>query len=276
MTDGKEAGVRETGEESGGSYTIQALDTAISLLMLIADQPDLGLSDLSRRLKAGKARVYRQLKTLEERGLVVCAEPNRTYRLGPSALMLGAKASRQIDLVAIARPFLARLGEQVHETTQLRVPDGEETVCVASWEPARELRVQAFIGRRRPLYAGSSKVILAHLPEPERSKILARKRTRITDNTIVDLDQLKAALERITRLGFGVSHGEINADLVSVTAPIFKLGGIIAGAINIAAPAGRMKAEQLELAIRLVKSAAADLTSAIGGSSPESSVSSQQ
>jgi IclR family KDG regulon transcriptional repressor len=266
--------VRDAGEEGGGGYTIQALDTAISLLMLIADQPDLGLSDLSRRLEAGKARVYRQLKTLEERGLVVCAEPNRTYRLGPSALMLGAKASRQIDLVTIARPFLARLGAQVQETTQLRVLDADETVCVASWEPARELRVQAFIGRRRPLYAGSSKVILAHLPEPERSKVLSRKRTRITDNTIVDLDRLKAALDRITQQGFGVSHGEINSDLVSVTAPIFKLGGIIAGAINIAAPAGRMKSEQLELAIRLVKSAAADLTSAIGGSIPGSSANS--
>ena len=189
--------------------------------------------------------------------------------------MLGAKASRQIDLVAIARPFLARLGEQIHETTQLRVPDGDETVCVASWEPARELRVQAFIGRRRPLYAGSSKVILAHLPEPERSKILSRKRTRITDNTIIDLDQLKAALDRITQQGYGVSHGEINSDLISVTAPIFKLGGIIAGAINIAAPAGRMESERLELAIRLVKSVAGELTSAIGGSIPGPGANSQ-
>jgi IclR family transcriptional regulator, KDG regulon repressor len=265
---------RDAGKEGGGAgtgYTIQALDTAISLLMLIADQPDLGLSALSRRLKAGKARVYRQLKTFEERGLVVCAEPNRSYRLGPSALMLGAKASRQIDLIAIARPFLSRLGEQVQETIQLRVLDGDETVCVASWEPARELHVQAFIGRRRPLYAGSSKTILAHMPEPERSRILSRKRVRITDNTIVDLDQLKGALDRIAQRGVGVSHGEVNSDLVSVAAPIFKLGGIIVGAINIAAPAGRMKNEQLALAIRLVKSAAEDLTAAIGGSIPGSS-----
>jgi IclR family KDG regulon transcriptional repressor len=264
--DGKVA--RDAGKANGGTgtaYTIQALDTAISVLMLIADQPDLGLSALSRHLRAGKARVYRQLKTLEERGLVVCAEPNRTYRLGPSALMLGAKASRQIDLVAIAKPFLARLGEQVQETIQLRVLDGDETVCVASWEPARELRVQAFIGRRRPLYAGSSKAILAHMSEPERNRILSRKRVRITDNTIVDLDQLKRVLDRIAQQGFGVSHGEVNSDLVAVAAPIFKLGGVVVGSINIAAPAGRMKNEQLELAIRLVKSTAEDLTAAIGG-----------
>ena len=250
---------------TGTAYTIQALDTAISVLMLIADQPDLGLSALSRQLRAGKARVYRQLKTLEERGLVVCAESNRTYRLGPSALMLGAKASRQIDLVAIAKPHMARLGEQVQETIQLRVLDGDETVCVASWEPARELRVQAFIGRRRPLYAGSSKAILAYMPEPERNRILSRKRVPITGNTIVDIDQLKKALDRIAQQGVGVSYGEVNSDLVAIAAPIFKLGGTIVGSINIAAPAGRMKNEQLELAIPLVKSAAQDLTAAIGG-----------
>lgn len=279
MIDGQEsaAGLNEgeKADSTGGGYTIQALDTAISLLMLIADQPDLGLSDLSRRLKAGKARVYRQLKTLEERGLVVCAEPNRTYRLGLSALMLGAKASRQIDLVAIARPFLSRLGAEVQETTQLRVLDGDETVCVESWEPARDLRVQAFIGRRRPLYAGSSKVILAYMPEAERNRILAGKKQRFTENTLVDVEQLKAALDRIVQQGFGVSRGEINSDLVSVTAPIFKLGGVIAGAINIAAPAARMKGQQLELAIRLVKSASENFTAAIGGSIPGSSSSSR-
>jgi IclR family KDG regulon transcriptional repressor len=141
-------------------------------------------------------------------------------------------------------------------------------VCVASWEPARELRVQAFIGRRRPLYAGSSKAILAYMPEPERNRILSRKRMRITGNTIVDLDQLKEVLDRIVQQGVGISHGEVNSDLISVVAPIFKLGGIIVGAINIAAPAGRMKNEQLKLAIRLVKSTAEDLTAAIGGSIP--------
>jgi DNA-binding IclR family transcriptional regulator len=38
--------------------------------------------------------------------------------------------------------------------------------------------------------------------------------------------RFRAALDRITQQGFGVSHGEINSDLVSVTAPIFKRGKI--------------------------------------------------
>lgn len=269
-----EPNVTKAGSEPGadargqGAYTVQALDTAISLLMLIADEPDLGLSELGRRLKAGKARVYRQLKTLEERGLVVCSEPQRTYRLGLSALMLGAKASRQIDLVAVARPFLARLGEEFQETIQLRILDGDETVCVASWEPARDLRVHGLIGRRRPLHAGSSKVFLAYLPEREQSRIFSREMPRFTENTIVDVARLKVALGQIVRDGFGVSRGEVNSDLISVTAPIFKLGGIIGGAINLAAPASRVDDQKLQRTINQLKAVSREVTAAIGGSMP--------
>ena len=115
-----------------------------------------------------------RLLVAEERGLVVCAEPNRTYRLGPSALMLGAKASRQIDLVAIARPFLARLGEQVQETTQLRVPDGvtllddpEETVLATVTLPTRVEEPEVEVEEGEELAEGEEPEAGAEAPEAE-------------------------------------------------------------------------------------------------------------
>ncbi len=266
MSKQADAAEDETGKQ--GVYTVQALDNAISLLMLVADNPDLGLSDLSRKLGAGKARVYRQLKTLEERGLVVCSEPNRTYRLGLATLMLGAKASDQIDLVATAKSFLAQLGEELRETTQFRMLDGDESVCVASWEPVRDVRVQGLIGYRRPLHAASGKVFLAYLPEREQNRILSRTPERFTSNTLVDIQDLKAALAQIRRDGFGVSRGEVNTDHVSVTAPVFQRGGTIAGIINVAAPSDRMGDEKLQLTLRRLKAVSRDLTAAIGGTPP--------
>jgi DNA-binding IclR family transcriptional regulator len=258
----------ERDHDGGGGYTVQAIDSAISLLMLIADHPDLGLSELARRLGAGKARIYRQLKTLEERGLVSCSEPGRTWRLGLATLMLGAKASRQMDLVTVARPFLAQLGEQLQETVQLRIVDGDETVCIARWEPARDLRVHAPIGRRRPLHAGSSKVILAYMNEAEQNRILTLPRQRFTPRTLLDSEQIRSVLTRIRQDGFGISRGEVNTDLVSVSAPVFRLGGLIAGALNIAAPASRMDDASIERATSLVVATAAELTSALGGEWP--------
>lgn len=266
MSEHADAPEEETGKP--GTYTIQALDNAISLLMLVADNPDLGLSDLSRKLGAGKARVYRQLKTLEERGLVVCSEPNRTYRLGLATLMLGAKASDQIDLVAIAKPFLAQLGEELRETTQFRMLDGEESVCVASWEPVRDVRVQGLIGYRRPLHAGSGKVLLAYLPEREQSRLLSRTRTRFTTNTLIDVQDLKEVLAKIRRDGYGVSRGEVNTDHVSITAPIFQQGGAVVGVINVATPTERLDDAKLQFILLRLRAVCRDVTAAIGGTPP--------
>lgn len=52
---------------------------------------------------------------------------------------------------------------------------------------ARDLRVHTVVGRRRPLYVASSKVLLAHMSEDKREAILAGPLKRITPNTITDL-----------------------------------------------------------------------------------------
>lgn len=266
--------VEESEDDTGkqGAYTVQALDNAISLLMLVADNPDLGLSDLSRKLGAGKARVYRQLKTLEDRGLVSCSEPHRTYRLGYAALLLGAKASAQIDLVQSAKPFLDRLGKALQETVQLRVLDGQESVCVANWVPDRDLRVQTPVGSRTPLYAGSGKILLAYMPEAEQAHILSLPRKRFTDGTMVDEGALKAILSQIRHDGYGVSRGEMEAALISAAAPIFGQGSRIVGVLVVGAPATRMDNERLQHTLDLVCAAARELTAVIGGSPPSSVV----
>ncbi|WP_298374085.1 IclR family transcriptional regulator [Azospirillum sp.] len=264
--------VEESDDDVGkqGAYTVQALDNAISLLMLVAENPDLGLSDLSRKLGAGKARVYRQLKTLEDRGLVTCSEPHRTYRLGYAALLLGAKASAQIDLVQSAKPFLTRLGEALQETTQLRVLDGGESVCVANWVPDRDLRVQTPIGSRTPLHAGSGKILLAYMPQAEQVRILSLPRKRFTGSTMVDEETLTSTLLQIRRDGYGVSRGEMEAALISAAAPIFGPGGRIVGVLVVGAPATRMDDDRLQQTLRLVCAAAQELTAVIGGNPPSS------
>lgn len=51
-------------------YTVAAVDEAVKLLLLVAQQPGLGLSEVARRSGTGKARAFRLLTTLEQRDLV--------------------------------------------------------------------------------------------------------------------------------------------------------------------------------------------------------------
>ncbi len=50
------------------SYSIEAVDCAIDVMLAVAAEPDLGGSEIARRLGGSKQRIFRMLKTLEARG----------------------------------------------------------------------------------------------------------------------------------------------------------------------------------------------------------------
>ncbi len=198
-------------------YFVEAVDRALHLLQTVAEEADLGVSEIARRSGDSKARAFRLLHTLEARGFLTRSEDGVGYRLGVAALALGTSAAEHLDIVRLSRPMLAELGTKAGETIQLRVRDGRESICVAKWEPGRDIQVNAVIGRRRPLHVGSSKVLLAYLDEDEREAFLRGPLERFTKNTIVDPKKLRLRFEQIKRAGMSVSRGEVNDDLVSIT-----------------------------------------------------------
>ena len=139
-----------------------------------------------------------------------------------------------------------------------------ESICVAKWEPGRDIQVNAVIGRRRPLHVGSSKVLLAYLDETEREAFLRGPLERFTPNTIVDPKKLRQKVEQIRRTGMQVSRGEVTEDLISITAPVFGADGRIAATLNVAAPANRAPESRHAEIGEQVKDAARRISQAIG------------
>ena len=245
-------------------YFVESVDRALNLLQTVSQEADLGVSEIARRSGDSKARAFRLLHTLEARGFLTRSEDGVGYRLGVATLALGNSAAEHLDIVRLSRPVLAELGARSGETIQLRVRDGRESICVAKWEPGRDLQVNGVIGRRRPLHVGSSKVLLAYLDEAEREAFLRGPLERFTRNTIVDPNKLRRRFEQIRRTGMSVSRGEVNDDLVSITAPIFDANGRIAASLNLAAPAQRAPESRHKQIGRMVKDAAHRISQAIG------------
>ncbi|MBP2300499.1 IclR family transcriptional regulator [Azospirillum picis] len=251
---------------SESRYFVDAVDKAAALLLIIASEPGLGLSEVARRSGESKARVLRLLRTLEMRGLVTCTPQTRVYKLGYAAALIGRAAMEQVDLVQLGQPVVERLGREFNETAQLRIREGDQSLCVAFWEPQRELRVHTTLNRRRPLHAGSGKLLLAFAPPLLRSEILSRPLPALTDNTSTDATVLKAQLEEIRSNGYCVSRGEVTRDLISVSAPILGPDGLADASILISAPATRLPDDILERCIVSVRTAAAELSSMLGRS----------
>ncbi|WP_292898477.1 MULTISPECIES: IclR family transcriptional regulator [unclassified Nitratireductor] len=245
------------------NYIVESVDKALDLLMEVARRPNIGVTDLARKTGLNKSRAYRLLHTMEQRQIVKRTKDG-AYGLGDAMLVLGITASSQTDMIRLATPILEELCQRVNETVQLRTIDGMEALCVAKAEPSRDLRVHANVGRRRPLYAGSPKCLLAFQSQAFIDKCVPLRPVALTANTPRSRKAILAELTRIRRQGFCISRGEVSDHQVSCAAPVFTLDNSVVATVHVVAPAFRIQESELEHIIRLTTSSAARLSRALG------------
>ncbi|MGM8931689.1 IclR family transcriptional regulator [Salinicola halophyticus] len=244
-------------------YSVNSVVKAFELLMAVARKPHAGVTELARNTGMTKSRAFRLLHTMEQ-CRVIARDAGNGYRLGAAMLVLGITANSQIDLVKLADPILEELCERVTETVQLRILDGIEALCIAKCEPSRDLRVHAVVGRRRLLYAGSPKTLLAYQDQHMIDRCIPPCPEKFTQNTPTNREIILAELARIRKQGYCVSRGEVSDQLVSIAAPVFAMDGTVIASLNVAAPAFRTHESELEHIIRLVTSSAERLSIGLG------------
>ena len=247
------------------SYTVDAVSQAMELLFLVAEQPGLGVTELAKRSGNTKARAFRLLGTLEEKGLVRRQEPFATYYLGAKSLFLGAAGQSQVTVANIATTLLPEIGKQCNESVLVRVREGTETVCVALWEAPHALRVHSQLGHRRELYYGASgKLLLAYAPEDVQETVLSAKREKFTPNTITSRAQLEKEVKKIREQGYSISLAERAADTVAIAAPIRDARGAVVASLSMTAPTSRVPTDNLQKYIALVQAGAARFSADFG------------
>ena len=229
------------------SYIVASVDEALGLLELVAHSPGLGVTELSKRSGITKARAFRLLSTLEERGFVQRTADVATYHLGTKALLLGFAATDQVSLVRQSSKYLEALGAKFNENVQIRVRDGFESVGVARWDSTHDLRIHGTVGGKRPLHVGASgKLLLAYAPDGVVQALLSHDLQRFTANTIVSKSRMAQELGRIRKQGYATSVGELAVDVLSVAAPVRDGTGLVVAALGISIPSTRAQPQDLE------------------------------
>ena len=103
-------------------YIIQAVSHALDLLEQFHGEVDeLGVTELSKRLKLHKNNVFRLLATLESRGYIEQNRATENYRLGLKSLELGQTFVKQMGLLRQARPILDRIVQECNETAYVAI-----------------------------------------------------------------------------------------------------------------------------------------------------------
>lgn len=219
---------------------------ALDLLDLLgrAEQP-VRLMDLAARLELPESTTHRLLASLAERGYVQRRADIGTYGLGWKIVVLARSLASDSRLVQDMRQYLVKLVQKLGQTVNLAVLSNDEVMYLDCQTPERTLALYTAPGFTFPAHATSlGKVLLAHLPESERSSILARMSLPpLTPNTITDRASLESVLDEVRRLGFAIDYGELRTDVSCLAAPIIDDKGHARAAISMTAPSAELPAD---------------------------------
>src|SRR5438445_592086 len=135
------------------NYVIQSVSHSLDVLeQFFGEADELGVTELSKRLRLHKNNVFRLLATLESRGYIEQNRATENYRLGIRCLQLGQSYVQHMGLLRQAHPIMADLVRQVRETTYLAVLRRTAVVPVEVIEADRPVRIVSQLGEALPLH----------------------------------------------------------------------------------------------------------------------------
>lgn len=259
--------------EVNSRYIIEVVDLALAVMEMLSrssDGPEQA-SALARRLNVNRGRVFRILKTLENRNYVVYDVKTRGYSLGLKLLEIGERARSGIDIRKVAEPYLQELARKTGDVAQLLVLRSGAAVCIDRYQGSDVWEGAAPVGLPLPLHVGASpKLLLAFLPSLERNRLVeSLELTPLTPNSITDRKELYRRLVEIRSLGYSIDEQEYVQGVYAVGAPVRDRGGAVVAGITISTPSNRWSEEYKRELISLITDAARRVSEKLGFEAPE-------
>lgn len=230
---------------------VQVIARAATILRALEDEnTGLSLGQIAQRVNLARSTVQRIVAALETEKLVIAATPNGRVRLGPTILRLAA--SVRSDFIALARPYLERLSEELQETVDLSTVKKDHLVFIDQVIGSQRLRTVSAVGETFPLYCtANGKAYLAQLSDAAIEALLGRSFKPMTPNTITSLETLLAELKTVRRAGFAFDREEHSLGVCAAGVSLHDpLGNAVA--ISVPVPAQRFGEQADHIAERLL------------------------
>jgi DNA-binding IclR family transcriptional regulator len=243
---------------AGSSTTARAF--AVIELVAASAEP-LALPDLVEATGFPKSTVHRLLLFLEAERLLAREPDGRRYSAGPRLATLSLAALTNPAHRAERHAVLQGLVDEVGETCNFTVLDGNEIVYLDRVEAGWPLRLMLAPGSHVPLHCtASGKLFLALMPSAHRRRLLAAASLkRLTRNTITDRRRLLRELERIRLEKVGTDDEEFLLGLTAVAVPVVDSKQRILATVAVHAPTSRMSIETARTHVPALRRAATKL-----------------
>jgi IclR family pca regulon transcriptional regulator len=244
---------------------IQSLERGFAVLLAFDEErPNPTLAELATVTGFSRPAVRRILLTLQRLGYV--ENSGVRWALTPRVLSIGQHYSASHSMTEIAQPHLVELAEKTSESASLATLDADEVVYIARVAVRRIMSINVSPGTRVPAHATSmGRVLLAWAPASQVERYLVSPGlTHRTPHTVTDPEQFRLALARVRRQGWALVSEELEAGLISVSAPVRDHTGTVVAALASSSSTGRTTPGHLErhtvpLAVATAEAISADL-----------------
>ncbi len=229
---------------------------------IVSNSQPANIADLASKLGMPRQTVHRVLGQLSELGLVRRDIARERFFVGSRlrAMSLSVLALSPTD--AMANLVLRNLVDEVHETCNVGMLDGDKVVYLNRVECDWPLRVQLRPGSRVPAYCTAiGKLLLAYMPEQEQQVLIDSFRfRRLTPNTLTNPAELRENLLEIAQRGYSINNQEDSLGLVAVAVPITDVDGRVVAGLAVHAAEARMPVDQIVRRLPLMRRTAAKIS----------------
>jgi DNA-binding IclR family transcriptional regulator len=200
----------DSASEGGVAEVKSAARTVFVLEFLASRQNEPArLREISEALGVPKSSLYALLRTLSQHGWVRTDASGTLYGIGIRALMAGTSYLDTDPYLRLVQPSLDYAKEQLNETIHFGRLDGTDIVYLATRESTQYLRPYSRVGRRLPASATAmGKALIAERSGPTLDAMLQEPLPRLTPNSIVDVEAMKAEINATRQRGYSVDLQE--------------------------------------------------------------------
>lgn len=221
---------------------------ALRLLGLLGDHPHgAGLSELARAAGFPVSTTHRLLGSLQREGFVAADEESRRYSLGLRLFELGHRVSHARGFAGVALPVMHQVTLLTREPTLLAVLDHGRQLYVHYVEGPQQVQITGEPGRRGPLHCTAMGKCLVAFQDAERADRLVAELAlpRLTAHTITDRRRFAEEITAVRQRGYAVADEEHEIGIRAVGVPVRGTDGVAIAALSTAAPAYRMRVDDL-------------------------------
>ncbi|WDL97624.1 IclR family transcriptional regulator [Alicyclobacillus sp. ALC3] len=220
------------GQEPQG---IQAVEQGFTIVQAVSEsRSPLSLTELSSQCGMSKSQLHRYLVSLCRLGLLTKG-PDLRYSLGTEAIIIGLRASEQIDVRTLSESYLNRMNERFNETAALAVWSESGPFFIRWQESNRSVKIGIQVGSRVTLTSSATGMVFcAFMPRDRIQQLLAVESAEAK----VDRVQLEEDLQTIRETGYAVTEGGFIPGISAISVPVFNQFSQLAAALTLVGVVG--------------------------------------